>query len=53
MFWPKIGNSVSDRLFCDSVIAENQCLYNGMVQASCPGQPLLAEMFSRTVHRFC
>ena len=27
MFWQKIGNSVSDRLFCDSVIAENQCLY--------------------------
>ena len=31
MFWEKIGNSVSDRLFRDSVrdsvIAENQCLY--------------------------
>ena len=31
MFWQKIGNSVSDRLFRDSVrdsvIAENQCLY--------------------------
>ena len=31
MFWHKIGNSVSDRLFRDSVrdsvIAENQCLY--------------------------
>ena len=33
MFWQKIGNSVSDRLFHDSVhdsvIAENQCLYYG------------------------
>ena len=27
MFWPKIGNSISDRLFRNSVIAENQCLY--------------------------
>ena len=27
MFWQKIGNSVSDRLFRDSVIAENRCLY--------------------------
>ena len=31
MFWQKIGNSVSDGLFRDSVrdsvIAENQCLY--------------------------
>ena len=27
MFWQKIGNSVSDRLFRDSVIAEFQCLY--------------------------
>ena len=26
MFWQKIGNSVADRLFHDSVIAENQCL---------------------------
>ena len=34
MFWEKIGNSVSDRLFRvsvrDSVIAENQCLYNSI-----------------------
>ena len=33
MFWQKIGNSVSDRLFRDSVrdsvIAEHQCLYKG------------------------
>ena len=27
MFGQKIGNSVSDRLFRDSMIAENQCLY--------------------------
>ena len=27
MIWQKIGNSVSDRLFRDSVIAQNQCLY--------------------------
>ena len=27
MFWQKIGNSVSGRLFCNSVIVENQCLY--------------------------
>ena len=27
MFWQKIGNSVSNRLFRDSVIAENQSLY--------------------------
>ena len=27
MIWQKIGNSVSDGLFRDSVIAENQCLY--------------------------
>ena len=27
MFWEKIGNSVSDRLFRDSVIVENQYLY--------------------------
>ena len=37
MFWQKIGNSVSDRLFRDSVrdsvIAENQCLYKGMILA--------------------
>ena len=35
MFWQKIGNSVSDRLFrdsvCDSVIAENQCLYTPLL----------------------
>ena len=30
MFWQKIGNSVSDRLFRDSVIAENQCFYGWM-----------------------
>ena len=27
MIWQKIGNSVSDEVFRDSVIAENQCLY--------------------------
>ena len=27
MFWQKIGNSVSDRLFRDSMIVEDQCLY--------------------------
>ena len=28
MFWQKIGNSISDRLFRDSVIVENKCLYH-------------------------
>ena len=38
MFWEKIGNSVSDRLFRvsvrDSVIAENQCLYKSSWRCS-------------------
>ena len=33
MFWQKIGYSVSDRLFHNSVIAENQCLYTSASSA--------------------
>ena len=43
MFWQKIGNSVSDRLFRNSVIAENQCLYHN------PADPILTVVYNTII----